>query len=319
MSTNFPTQRDVITRAMLMSEVVDGCELTINGSTFSVGLGTLRFITMNGGGLARANTLIFPGITGVIPDFANDNNFITIDRSLEITQSNTAQEYTDLPDNIQIGLVITTPGLTPFFVTNDVNVNTQNLPGALFDLQRTLRPLKKSGAEFTHGASGNLEVRVKSGAILSLMLSKLISPSTPNVIAIADTTFSSYLYLYQDGGTGFTILPTTVVQPSDFDNGTGTLATLPANERWSVQRFYSFGDPTTLAVQFGQTPYKTLEDAALGVMIDEFIKFPALEGALFLGFLLVKKAATDLSDTAEAFFVNPPQVNGETNVKIQGT
>ena len=107
--TKYPADSDLIVRAVLVSEVISGCTLTIDGggTKFSIASGTLRFVTINAAGLASVITLIFPGKSAITPTQANQGHFITIDKNLAVTQNLAVQEYTDLEANIQIGVVFT--------------------------------------------------------------------------------------------------------------------------------------------------------------------------------------------------------------------
>jgi len=197
-------------------------------------------------------------------------------------------------------------------------VSSVNIPGALYDLSNTLGPLKKGGMKLTDSGNSDLELRTTAGAFTSIMKGALTRPTTPNIESFAASTVTSYLYLYNDNAGSFTVVPEEEVQPDSWDDGSGTLATL-SNNRWSVQRVYSAGDVNTMIIHFGQVEYKTFEEAALGLFTDDHIKFAPLDGSLFLGFVILKKGTSDLGDTTEAFIVNPPQVNGETNTTLQGS
>ncbi len=318
--TTYPLTGDVIARAVLTSEVISGCTLTIDGGglTFSIASGRLRFVSTSNG-RTTAKTLTYPGESGITPVFADGNNYIAINESFVVTQLAVNQDYADLEANIVIGVVITTPGLTPVFVTNEVNVSSINIPGALYDLSNTLNPIKKTGLVLTDSGNNDLEFLTTAGEALTLMRGALTTPNTPNVLIFAEATVTNYLYLYFDAaGTGINIDVEVEAQTDSYDDGSGTLASLLPN-RWTVQRLYSFGDPDTIVVHYGQEQYTTLSGAILGMATESFIKFSPLDGALFWGYAILKNGATDLSDTAEVLIVNPRSIAGETNTTIQGT
>ena len=314
--SNWPPGNDLIARAVLTSELVEGCTLTIDGggTTFSIGAGTLRFVTTSNVGLATVITILFPGASGLTPITANTIHFITIDKSLTVTQATVVQEYPDLEDNIQIGVAITANSTDPVIVANGINITTQNIPGALFELQRTLRPLKMEGCILDHSSANDLTINTTEGKFLFLMADRLTNPATPNTVAIPDIDYVTYFYVYRDGnGTGgLTLEVETGVQPDQYDDGSGTLVTL-ANNRWSIQKV-TFTDSTSCVVQYGQKEYKTLADAVNGLVVDPFELLNGLIGTMFFGYMIIKKGVTDLSDTTEAIFVNPPMTNGEFNV-----
>ncbi len=92
---------------------------------------------------------------------------------------------------------------------------------------------------------------------------------------------------------------TTLVDPTRFDDGSGTLQTVPATE-WTVQRIYTTRNGLH-AVAFGQETFTTQADAVIGIGNTVQEKEPQPD-ALLRGFLVVIQSATDLSNAAQAEF-----------------
>lgn len=120
----------------------------------------------------------------------------------------------------------------------------------------------------------------------------------------AETAITGMVFNYQDGVGGVTTVPLqSVVDPLFFDDGSGTLASVP-NNKWSIQRFFYFSQTRATLVAYGQDTYANVTDARNGIFTEAFIGNPLLVNGTFTSALLVKKEATDLSNLSVAEFVD---------------
>jgi hypothetical protein len=96
----------------------------------------------------------------------------------------------------------------------------------------------------------------------------------------------------------------TVVDPTKYDrDGDGTLANV-GNGNWSIQRVFS--DPKTgvLYVYYGQARYTSLLNALQYLPTDPFTEGDTFDFTTFIGFLVLKGNASDITDTANNSIIN---------------
>jgi hypothetical protein len=96
----------------------------------------------------------------------------------------------------------------------------------------------------------------------------------------------------------------TVVDPTKYDrDGDGTLANV-GNGNWSIQRV--FADPKTgvLYVYYGQARYTTLLNALQYLPTDPFTEGDTFDFTTFVGYLVLRGNASDLTDTSNNSVIN---------------
>ena len=96
----------------------------------------------------------------------------------------------------------------------------------------------------------------------------------------------------------------TVVDPTKYDrDGDGTLVNV-GNGNWSIQRVFS--DPKTgvLYVYYGQARYTSLLNALQFLPTDPFTEGDTFDFTTFVGFLVLKGNASDITDTANNSVIN---------------
>ena len=114
----------------------------------------------------------------------------------------------------------------------------------------------------------------------------------------------SFAYRYQNGSGGFTQTgSTTSVDPDNYDDGSGTLASVASN-RYTIHRIYYFGATDDTFLMYGQNLYATLADAEGSIFSEVFNADPNLaRDAALRGWLIVRGGTTDLTDTTRAKFI----------------
>lgn len=117
--------------------------------------------------------------------------------------------------------------------------------------------------------------------------------------------------IFRDGVGGFISDGTpTGIQPSLFDDNSGTLAAVP-NNRFTVQRFHFSGVSDSFALTMGQATYANQSDAIASINTEN----PDIPANLETGqtiittFLVIKEGTTDLS-TADALFLDNTSFTG---------
>lgn len=124
------------------------------------------------------------------------------------------------------------------------------------------------------------------------------------------TARSAYAYHLQ-GSNATTI--EAAIDPGNYDSG-GTKTAVPAND-WTAQRVYYFPVSGTWHVVYGQATYAKKIDA-LNALSSEGVVINAeiLDGAVWLGSVVVQEGATDLSNPAQCVVWNNPGLSGGGSV-----
>lgn len=128
-------------------------------------------------------------------------------------------------------------------------------------------------------------------------------PKNPNIFTEAAQTAAFFITFGNDGAGNAAVFGVgTNIDPSNYDDGSGTLASVPTNN-YTIQRiFYGLGNGL-IAVKYGQNLYTSQLAAVTSIQDESIIRF-AIEGpVLLLASLVVRSGATDLSDDNQAVFI----------------
>jgi hypothetical protein len=168
-------------------------------------------------------------------------------------------------------------------------------------------PLKISGYGIT-GQPGTLLLSVGSGVSFIHGGFYENNPELPSQITTPAQVTASLARVYRSGSS--VIFDTnagnlyTTVNPTVYDrDGDGTLANV-GNGNWSIQRVFS--DPKTgvLYIYYGQERYTTLLNALQYLPTDPFVEGDTFDFTTFLGYLVLRGNASDLTDTNNNSIIN---------------
>jgi hypothetical protein len=177
------------------------------------------------------------------------------------------------------------------------------------DFFRAFGPLKISG--HTLQASGStLGIQKTGGTSYREGANYIINPNHPSTV-IENAISRSKIYRYYLSGstpvidTGVGNAGYTEIDPTKYvDTTTGQLTTVFGNNsnqwRWTIQRvFWVPNSPTNaFIVYYGNAEYTTLVDVKNAIDTEPFSEAPnTSQNAIFIGYILVRKGCTDLSDT----------------------
>ena len=295
------------------SGILSGGILSIGtGSTISVSAGT---------GQIYGNTLVSSEIVTTVTNvswsaFTNVSlnylatkqfTYLYIDNFGALVQSNTVFSDSVFKNYIVIGIVIHLNNTTIDAVINSQNVGYGDAH-RLYELYSSFGPMKRSGLSLS--ASGaTLKINRADGTVLLIGCNYTVNQFEPDISTLTAYTDVKFARVRANGSGGFTFDSNsgslyTVVDPNNYDNGTGTLASVTAGY-WTIQRFYLFPNvDDRLANYYGVATYATLADALLALPNENFTEssFTARD-AVFLGYLIVKQGVTDLSNSGNAKFL----------------
>lgn len=172
------------------------------------------------------------------------------------------------------------------------------------DFTRAFGPIKLSG--HTLSANGTQGLQKEAGDSYAEGRNYTVDPDNPNYISSTTDTAqltSKIFYEYvnasgddviaNNGNLGYTAL--------DFAqyNNAGTLTTVGAGNKFTIQRVYWFPNAVNRAfyVYYGNTIYATLSDAQAGISTEVFTEGKnTRDAAIFLGYVIVKGTGLDFTD-----------------------
>ena len=128
------------------------------------------------------------------------------------------------------------------------------------------------------------------------------NPQEPNVIESILETAITFGHAYQNGsgGTTFTGVLTAFVDPTQWDDGTGTLASVTNNNTWTLQPVWFFPSSGNHIMEYGQAEYASLAAAIADIPPNTFNHSAILRnGGMLLAWLALKKNTTDVSNATE--------------------
>lgn len=246
--------------------------------------------------------ITWPAFTAQTPEYLATafTSYVAIDRGGNITQFTGEIDATNRRDYIVLGLLVHTG--------NSFLENVSNFPTIGYDAVNTLNDLASaiglvniSGNVFSANAS-DLELAKSAGQSFRVGNNFANSTKSPNITNDSSLSAPFLFKPYQDGTGNFTIdFPLTQdVDPANYDDGSGTLAS--ADNNWQIQRIFYDSANDDVIVAYGQNIYANLGLALAAINTEAFVKNPVLKDAMLRGFLVVRGNCTDLSDTSRARF-----------------
>ena len=217
---------------------------------------------------------------------------------LQQTVEFTAEEHRDV---IHVG--------TAGHANNTNIVAVRSNPHAAFDPTVRLGDLAEAIGAFNisgnvYGDSGaNVNLDKSAGESYRLGNNFHTTKKSPDITEDAGETDLSFNYSYKDGSGGYILtVSTTLIDPANYDDGTGTLNSMPAND-WQVQVIKHFPGGAGHRIEYGQTTYGTAAAAIAAIPDVNHIHNPAFAEGIVRSYLVVRGSAIDLSITADAQFV----------------
>ena len=230
--------------------------------------------------------------------------FIAINLSGSVIQQ--AKVFTDSQerDLIVLGLIFHTDNIAIEDVMHNPNTRF-DLTLQVSDFLKALGAVNTSGNIFTANGT-NLSVDRSAGTIFRIGSNYAIDKKNPSTQSIASATVQIMHPQYQDGSGDYITEPSvTTVDVGQFDDGSGTLATVPNNSRWQAQRIWVV-DAETVAIVYGQNTFQDMAAAEASITLEDFNTSPVTSTlGVVRCFLIVSNATTDLSDPIQAKFLTP--------------
>lgn len=235
-----------------------------------------------------------------------DTTWLLIDSNGNLVQQPVTFTDEQYKTHIIIGAVIH-PSRTSIALTKTFPVTSYGTANQFEDFVRIFGPIKIEG--YGLSASGSsLSVNRTAGKAFSLGRNYLNDAESPNIVN--DVSKDKCLfYRYYRSGSGFKTDNNAgagydVVDPTLYDNGTGILTSVPGGQ-YTIQRIFYFpGQTDLLGIYYGRATYNSLAVAEDSINEESFSEIDNTKyQAIFVGYLIVKAGATDLSNTNDAKFI----------------
>lgn len=180
------------------------------------------------------------------------------------------------------------------------SVSVSNIGLTLYDFQRSVGAVS-SGLRFTANGA-NLRLNRSIGYYTVDGINFEANPKDPNKRQFLQENEVTFIRSYQDGASGTTeVFGQQDIDPTIWDDGTGTPATVTAN-KWTIKRVYMLINGAVV-VTLGQDTYNSKIEAINSIISELVTVNPLLTDDVHRGYLITKGNATDLSDDAEAVFI----------------
>lgn len=163
---------------------------------------------------------------------------------------------------------------------------------AVLDYIYSLGTINKGNNYLESGA--NLEIDKTTGESVLPFINRSNSLTNPTELTNGSIVATTLIREYRDGVGGWTIMLETTVNPDLWDDGSGTLVAVQ-NNKFTIQRFYFFGQTEATIITYGQAEYSSLAEAEGEIFHEAPELDPILEGATFTTALIMKKGVTDLT------------------------
>ena len=294
------------TISLLRNEVYSNSASTgvVSGSILSIGTPNTTFSISNGYGYIVGSEVSSPiewtGKTNIAVTNIGSQlvTYVLIGTGGIVYQQSTYPTAQQQREKIFIG-VVAHVNQTIVDAVDNRQVFSKNPVSQLYDVLSAIGFLNIEG-NIVSAFSNTLQIRKSLGKILASGANYYINPSDPHVLETPLLNPATWQYRLRNGF-NYTGLNQGTIITTLYDVGTNVPATVP-NNAWSIQRFYLFPS-NAIKVMFSQFTYASKADALSVISSESFIVEPSiLANGLFIGYLIVKKDTTDLSNIALAQF-----------------
>ena len=258
--------------------------------------------------LPDVTNVIYPGATGLtaLNIATQEATFVLVGATANLILQNTFPTPQERRQNIYLGKIVHPDHSTILTANNTVDFDVSPV-SMIRDLWT---PLKLINQEIRPVADGvGLGFNVTAGTLWGNGIGWTTNQLNPNSVSFLYRTNPTFQYRTSlgatatSGATAGTFTDRTTLAVDSWEDPLGTIASVGTpNAHATNQRVYLF--PTgIIRIQFGQTRYDNLADAAAGIATETFTEYiNNKENGMLIGIISVRRDANDLSNTAQAIF-----------------
>ena len=291
----------------VISDITDNVAAStgvLTGGVLSTGAGATEYSISDGTGIIVDETgaitdVSWSGKSNITPTNIATSllTWVSIDSAGNVVEMTSPCSPASRRSEICLGVVVHV-NLTTVDAVNNEQVVAFNPGATAYDLADALGFINVSGNVYSANGA-NLNINKSVGEIFATGSNYDTSATNPHIKTLAVLSALTFQYRYSDGSNGVT---GTAITPDVLDDGAGG-TTAVTNNRWSVQRIYSFVS-NNVKIQLGVEDFISKDAAIAGIASEAYITEPSIAAnGLLRGWLVVKKGTTDLSDTTQAQFI----------------
>ncbi len=282
---------------------------SISGGTLSINAGNNALFDLEGGVGYIVDYTVYPQSTTIV----------SWETTTGITVDNLATSFaTDISIDINGSIVqqdfFTTEELRSVIFLGGLDHSNQTNIGNIFSVQIPSYGIGNSMRDFTeavgdinitgniYSANGaNLNIDKSVGLLFSYGRAYDTNPNDPSTISGASQTALTFNYIFDNGSGNATVSSdTTDINPNNYDDGSGTLATVATND-YTIQRILYFANSNNTFIQYGNEQFNTLSDAEASLMTVRYTDLVGFTTAMVRGFIIVQEGETVLNTSATDF------------------
>ena len=240
-------------------------------------------------------------ITGIA---TNNQTWVGINSAGAVVQQVTAFTSLQLRTIIELGF-LSHPTHTSISSANTEPVSASDTDLDFHTLLSVMGPAVVSGNAYSANAA-NLTIKKSAGSTFFPGLNFANSRQNPSVTTDGAFAPATLFYVKRDPANpaGFSIAGSVgSIDPTLYDDGTGTLATVPNNSFTTQWIFFAPLSGRTF-VQYGQATYTSIATAKAGISDDPFTFYSIFKEITLCTRLVVKKQCVNLSLAADAVFIS---------------
>ncbi len=249
----------------------------------------------------------FGGVTGYTPaNLGADGTFIVgIDSSGSLIELSSGFSNQDKQDNILIGIYIANSGSILTTVDAPFNLGYDGTVTARDFIRDVIGPANIVGNIISPNGA-NLNLDTNAGTIFIVAGNFRNNPEVPDEISISSQAAFPFVRVYRQASPSNQLAntgpPGTSVDPDQWDDGSGTLVSVPVND-FTIPVVY-VAPNGSYWVAFGQEVFNTMANAEAALLNGtlSFEEYPFQQGIVRRCFFIVRQGATDLSNTSDAKF-----------------
>ena len=287
----------------------------LTGGTLSINVDTTKFNISSGTGIIVDNYTdvvnpvytpvtwtTFTGITATNLASA-DRSFIAIDVNGNLIQSAVPFTNTEHKNYIVIGNLGHANRVAITGLRNNPDP-AFDATARLADMARALGAFNIEGNVFSPNGS-NLLMNKSGGRTYRLGNNFQLTKKDTDTTTDASASPVTFLYSWRNGTGGWNLgTSTSTIIPNLWDNGSGTLQTVP-NGRYTIQliKYFSGINGPIARIEYGQTLYSSLQSGWSQLPDPYAVSNPAFAEGVTRCYLIIAGSTTDLTNTADAIFV----------------
>lgn len=281
--------------------VISGFTLSINGgdaSKFDIAAGVGEIVDVTNPSAPVVIPVNFAGQTAVtVTDLLTAPvTYVSVDSSGNIYQQTTVPTPVERRQRMFIGRLNHSNNTTITFANTYPDFKLSFI-SQYYDLLDALAPFKIGGLSISANGA-NLSFNRSSGSAFFRSNNYTTNPSNPHTSTFTASTQQSFRKFTQT--TTVDAVNVNVIDPANYDVN-GVVTPIPGGGGTStIQRIYLFKSGE-VRVAYGQNTYGNLADALAAINTDSFIPNTTIDqSAILVGYIVVRKDATNLSNTAQA-------------------